>query len=98
MIKTYRGWQGSEANFDEYVQPNDEIDEEMYWHFMETLPPEDSGINWFLMGEAVDEDINGILLYDLHVEKDGRYYFKGPHTITQVDEFVQRGLLLDYVW
>ena len=94
MKKTYKGWmQSSHSTFSTYVQVNDEIDEDMYYYFMEVVPPLDAGPCWFLMGEAIDHDMNGQIRHDLFIEKDNKFYFKGPHNEAQIDEYIQRGML-----
>jgi hypothetical protein len=35
-VKTYANWKG---NLDEYLQIGDIVDEEMYWYFVNVLPP-----------------------------------------------------------
>jgi len=39
-MKTFKAWQESDSRtFDDYVNVYEEIDEEMYWYFLEILPP-----------------------------------------------------------
>lgn len=42
-MKTMQQWHDSKLNFSEFAQPGDFIDEELYWYFLEVLPP----ITWF---------------------------------------------------
>ena len=92
-MKTLKEWTDSKLNFEGYVKPGDEIDGDLYWYFMEVLPPVDIGKNFFLLGEAISHDENGRALYSLFVECEGRFYFKGSHTRVQVRALVMDGLL-----
>ena len=87
-MKTYEEWYNSGILYDEYVKAGDEVDEKIYWYFAETVPPRESGEHWFLLGEAVDsveyEDGNRYLLYDLYVQKGGRYFFIGPVRVKDI--------------
>lgn len=40
-MKTYQAWEdGPEMTIDEYLQPGDEVDEEMYDHFASVVSPQ----------------------------------------------------------
>jgi hypothetical protein len=88
-MKTYEEWCKNAVEFNEYVFPKDEVDQEIYNYFAEVLPPQNCGYRWFLLGEAVDSimDKHGDfhLRFDLFVEFDGKYFFFGPVTENEIN-------------
>jgi len=74
-MKTYEGWQQSDARtFEDYVNPGDEVDAEIYDHFLEVLPPAEQGIGYFLVGEPADTDAEGFLVFDKFTSVDNKVF------------------------
>ena len=70
-------WKGS---FDENFTPEDlpaEVTEEIYWEFLEVLPPAYWVGDLFQVGEAVRHNENGRPCYSTFDKKDGKYFYLG---------------------
>lgn len=50
-IKRYEDWKG---NLDEYLQVGDIVDEDMYWYFVNVLPPASMNSSIVQIGEPND--------------------------------------------
>lgn len=55
-MKTYQAWEdGPEMPITDYLNPGDEVDEEMYNHFASVVPPQYCTSRFLQSGEAEDE-------------------------------------------
>ncbi len=62
-MKTYQAWEnGPEITITNYLQPGDEVDEELYDHFSGVVNPQYCWREFLQAGEA-------------EYEKDGRYHY-----------------------
>ena len=59
-MKTLKGWTNQGGNFSQYVKAKDEIDGEMYFYFLEVLPPRIMRGYGFLVGEPYTHNKKGI--------------------------------------
>ena len=87
MMKTLQGWYDSEAgSFDHYVNQFDEVDEAIYWHFLEVLPPIDCQAG-FMVSEPYSycEKYN-TNTYGCYVQVAGKYYYLGNISPKAVSE------------
>lgn len=74
MIKTYANWKGS---LNDYLQIGDQVDEEMYYYFLDVLPPACNRTNLVQMGEPYSISKKGKSTF-LTLEKvDGKWIYKG---------------------
>ena len=77
-MKTLKAWQESDTGgFDSFVKQYEEIDEKMYWYFMEILPPiyVTSG---FMVSEAYDYcSKHQTQTYGCFIQLGDRYYSLG---------------------
>ena len=76
-MKTMTAWEESKFNFDEFVNTGDEIDQRMYDYFLGVVPPADMGNGYFLLGEPINTDNEGNLLYNKFSNEGGRFFYKG---------------------
>ncbi|MBA7711695.1 hypothetical protein ES703_120661 [subsurface metagenome] len=81
-MKTFSEWGKQKGDFSTYVNPGDEIDEEMYWYFLEVLPPRIMKNYGFLVGEPSAHNKKDEAVYDAFYESpDGkRFYYGGLKT------------------
>lgn len=76
-VKTYEDWEKSEVDLDEFLEPGDEIDEEIYGHIAyATCPPNYDDGKVLQNGECSFER-GGIDFYMTAEEKDGKYFYLG---------------------
>ncbi len=82
-MKTLKGW--TKGDFQENVKPGNEIDDEMYFYFLEVLPPRKMKGYGFLVGEPYSHNNQGKAVYDSFYESpDGkRFYYGGLKTVQQ---------------
>jgi hypothetical protein len=71
-MKTYAGWKG---DLGDYLQVGDEVDEEMYWYFVEVLPPSTFVSNEVQIGEPVRHNDKGQPLFATLQSLDGEKWF-----------------------
>jgi len=85
-MKTMKGWESKGGDFGQYVSPKDEIDDNLYFYFLEVLPPRVMKGYGFLVGEPASHNNAGKAVYDAFYESPGgdRFYYGGCKT---VDEF-----------
>lgn len=76
QIKTYKKWEKSNKNLDEYLQPLDQIDEELYNYLGEIVPAQYSSENFVQNGEAEFERYE-TLHYMTGYHKNGKYFYLG---------------------
>ena len=90
-IKTMAGWREHEANdFDGYVKPYDEISEDVYWYFLEVLPPTYCS-NGFLVSEAYSYcDKHNTQTYGCFVKVEDSFYYLGNISPLAVDDELEK--------
>ena len=80
MNKTLENWQESNKDFLDYINPMDEIDEDLYNHFLEiTVPKYAKRYNnqdCYQIGEAFDE-VDNVFLYETFTSLNGKYFYLG---------------------
>lgn len=57
-IKTLKGWEESEKNWDDFCKPGELVDEDVYWYFLNILPPRNMGAGYLQVGEPYDSRLN----------------------------------------
>ena len=80
MIKTLQTWQESAKNFEDFVEPSDEVDEEMYNYFRDILPPIriDGGFQVpESFSDALNENGKPNPIYSTFSTNKGRFFFVG---------------------
>lgn len=77
-MKTLKEWQtGSHGDFDSYVNQYDEIDGDLYWYFLEILPPIYCN-NGFLVSEAYSYcDAYQTQTYSCYIKYCDKFYWLG---------------------
>ena len=81
-MKTMEQWSTSKRDFSSFAEPGDEIDEEIFYHFLEVLPPAIMTMFGFLVGEPYSHDNNNKPLYAaFHNSPNHRYYYEGHKTV-----------------
>jgi hypothetical protein len=82
-MKTMKQWNESKLDFSKFAQPGDEVDEEIYYYFLEVLFPAKILGSAFLVGEPLDHNgQNNAVRYDCFYElPGGKYYYGGPKTV-----------------
>lgn len=77
-MKTFKMWQESdEVGFDAFVEKYEEIDKEMYWYFLEILPPYYVS-HGFMVSEAYDYCPEfDTQTYGCFIEWGGKFYSLG---------------------
>lgn len=61
-LKTLKDWK--EEKWDDFCKPGDLVDEDIYWHFLNILPPRSMRSGYLQVGEPNDSRLN---------PKTGRY-------------------------
>jgi hypothetical protein len=74
-MKTYGGWTESRKDLGVYLQVGDEVDEKMYWYFIEALPPMTLAKNEVQIGEPVRHNEKGQPLFATLQSTDGERWF-----------------------
>lgn len=75
-MKTYKEWEASDLELNEYLAYPQEIDEELYMHMWEVVVPGWSSKKIYQNGEPVFEE-DDILYYWTACEIGERYFFLG---------------------
>lgn len=57
-IKTLKGWEESGKNWDDFCKPGELVDEDIYWYFLNILPPRNMGAGYLQVGEPYDSRLN----------------------------------------
>ncbi len=57
-IKTLKEWEESGKNWDDFCKPGDLVDEDVYWYFLNILPPRNMGAGYLQVGEPYDSRLN----------------------------------------
>lgn len=79
-IKTLKGREESEKNWDDFCKPGELVDEDVYWYFLNILPPRNMGAGYLQVGEPHDSRPN---------PRTGRYMMTYT-TFTKVEDKVWR--------
>lgn len=75
-MKTYQEWMKSHKNLSEFLQVGDVVDEEMYFYFLEVLPPACMSSRCVQIGEPYSHDEGGPL-YDTLIKKNDQWIYAG---------------------
>lgn len=86
-MKTLKQWIESKQDFESFAAAGDEIDEEIFYYFLEVLPPAVMTHKGFLVGEPYDHNENGKPLFAAFYQLPGHKYSYGGHKT--VKEFRQ---------
>ena len=78
-MKTFKNWKG---DLNDYLQPKDEIDNELYEYALNVLPPQLYENGLLQTGEPYSQDKSGHYTYASYVEKDNKFWYLG-HLTTQ---------------
>jgi hypothetical protein len=88
---TKNDWKESKKSWTNFAKPGDEIEEELYWHFLGVLPPvsETFTRNGFQVGEAYDF-FEGLPTYmtfctDMTPDNQERFFYCGVTTTMDCD-------------
>lgn len=73
IIKTYENWEGS---LDKYLKVGDKVDEEMYEHFLNVLPPLVNRTNMLQVSEPYDY-VDGKNTYTTFTKENGYWTYRG---------------------
>lgn len=57
-LKTLKGWEEHGESWDKYCKPGELVDEDVYWHFLNVLPPRSMGASYLQVGGAYDYSLN----------------------------------------
>ncbi len=80
-IKTLSWWNDTDLEMDEYLNPLDEIDEELYWHIACGWMASHYQHGGLIQGgdpiEKISTDSGGIYTYATVNEIGGRFYYLG---------------------
>ena len=79
-MKKYEDWPKG-ASLTDWVYPGDEIDEEMYYYFLEVVPPAKMIYGCFAVGEPRRHNFNNEPVYDCFQMSGDKYSYMGPLTI-----------------
>lgn len=79
-IKTLKGWEESEKNWDDFCKPGELVDEDIYGYFLNILPPRNMGAGYLQVGEPHDSRPN---------PRTGKYMMTYT-TFTKVEDKVWR--------
>lgn len=85
-IKTLKDWRG---DLSDYLKPNDEIDEDLYYYFLEVLPPEYQENGVFQVGEPYSHDKENKPIFDTFEQIKDKYFYRGHLTTKQAKELTK---------
>lgn len=57
-IKTLKEWEESGKNWCDFCKPEDLVDEDVYWYFLNILPPRNMRAGYLQVGEPYDSRFN----------------------------------------
>jgi hypothetical protein len=69
-MKTLKQWQDSKLDLSKFLQPGDQVDDELFDYFLEVMPPACLSHTCLQIGEPVRHDEKGRPVYDT-LEKIG---------------------------
>lgn len=76
-MKTMQGWTDSKLRFNEYFTKDCEVNDEVYWYFMEYVPPIFIPAG-FQVGE-ISHHRDGVAYYATFIRDCDRYFYIGYH-------------------
>lgn len=76
-MKTYKQWQKSSLDLDQFLEYPCEIDEKLYMYIAEIVAPNYCNGGIFQCGEPMYSDENGIGWYDTVSDVKGKYFYLG---------------------
>lgn len=79
-MKTKEGWEKSKQNLTEYLQVGDAVDDEMYYYFIEVLPPACMSSRCVQIGEPYTHSAAGAEFMTLE-KQDGQWVYAGIKAI-----------------
>ena len=83
---TMSGWE-SNGDFADYFKIGNVVSEEIYWHFLECLPPETMGPQHFQVGEAYDHNENDEPTFSTFITNgEGKHIYMGYLTVKECEE------------
>ena len=82
-MKTLNGWKKQGGDFGKYVNPKDEINDEIYFYFLEVVPPRIMRDYGFLVGTAAFHNNNGEAVYDSFYNNGEQYFYGGLKTVKE---------------
>lgn len=83
-MKTMKEWESKGGDFGQYVNPKDEIDDDLYFYFLEVLPPQTMRRYGFLVGEPASHNTKGEAVYDSFYETyEERFFYGGTKTVKE---------------
>jgi len=85
-IITHKEWVKSEIPFSKFCTEPSEIDEDVFWHFLEALPPSYQKNGLFCCGEPYKYSKDDKPMYMSFTEIDKRFFYLGICTIIQAKE------------
>lgn len=77
MLKTYEGWGKSNMGLCEYLQVGDTVNQEMYSHFINVMPPRTFRENLVQIGGAYSISKEGKSTYTTIEKINGKWIYKG---------------------
>jgi len=75
-IKTLKQFEDQELDLDEFLNPMDEVDEELYLHAGEIAPPQYLRGKFVQMCDA-DDTVNGVYHFMTFTNINNRFYYLG---------------------
>lgn len=79
-MKTYQDWMKSGKDLHDFLQVGDVVDEEMYFYFLEVLPPACMSSQCIQIGEPYSHDEGGPL-FDTLEKQNGQWVYAGHKNI-----------------
>ena len=86
-MKTFKEWCDSNESLSDFLEPGDEVDEEMVDYFMDIMPPHRMSFGYLQVGEPYDhilvkdgkeEEYKAI--YSTFYKKNGKWFYAGHCT------------------
>lgn len=75
-MKTLQGWHESKKDLQEYLQIGDAVDDELYYYFIEVLPPACMSPRCIQIGEPYTHDAGGPVFATLE-KQNGQWIYTG---------------------
>lgn len=75
-MKTYKQWEESEKDFHDFIEPMDEIDEELYLYYGEVVAPKYCANGLIQCGEAWKRQRH-VYWYETFNKVNDKYYYIG---------------------
>ena len=85
MIKTYADWNGSGKDLSQFLAIGDAVDEQMYYYFLEVLPPATNLSNLIQIGEP-NSHVNNRPTFSTLKRVNGQWIYCGHCHRGQTEE------------